>query len=129
MAKTTTKTKTKKTGNKKTDKRLEDLKVKLFEEREQILVEMKSNHNVDEIVSHGDLVDQSNNYSERENLLGLAEHDRNRLLAIDEALAMIEKGTYGQCAMCGEEIPEPRLIAMPTAKYCVKCQSEAEIYG
>jgi DnaK suppressor protein len=127
MAKTTN-TKTKKTASKKTDKRLDDLKARLFEEREQILVEMKKNHNVDEIISHGDLVDQSNNYSERENLLGLAEHDRNRLIAIDEALAMIEKGTYGRCAMCSEEIPEPRLIAMPTAKYCVKCQSEAEIY-
>lgn len=108
---------------------MDDLKKKLLEERETILQEMKDKHNVDEIVSHGDLVDQSQNYSERESLLGLAEHDRNRLLAIDEALVMIEKGTYGQCAMCNEEIPEPRLIAMPTAKYCVKCQAEAEVYS
>lgn len=109
--------------------RLADLREKLLKEREEILHEMKNKHNVDEIVAHGDLVDQSTNYSERENLLGLAEHDRNRLLAIDEALAMIEKGTYGQCATCGEEIPEARLIALPTAKNCVKCQQEADIYS
>lgn len=108
------------------DKRLADLRKKLLAEREQILSEMKSKHNVDEIMAHGDLVDQSNNYSERENLLGLAEHDRNRLLEIDEALIMVDKGTYGTCSMCGGDIPEARLIAVPTAKYCVKCQSEAE---
>lgn len=125
------KTKAKKTTTtkKNENQRLVDLKEKLIQEREQILSAMKDKHNVDEIMAHGDLVDQSNNYSERENLLGLAEHDRNRLLAIDEALAMIEKGTYGQCAMCNEEIPEARLIAMPTAKYCVKCQTESEIYS
>ena len=108
------------------DKRLEDLRKKLLAEREQILSEMKSKHNVDEIMAHGDLVDQSNNYSERENLLGLAEHDRNRLLEIDEALVMVDKGIYGVCSMCGDEIPEARLIAVPTAKFCVKCQTEAE---
>ncbi len=126
MAKTKTKTGSKK---KNMNERLKSLKESLEKERDRILQEMKEKHSVDEIVAHGDLVDQSNDYSEREVLLGLAEHDRNRLLSINEALSKIEEGTYGVCAMCNEEIPEARLIAMPTAKYCIKCQSEAENYG
>ena len=106
--------------------RLASLKEKLLLERERLFQEMKDKHNVQEISAHGDLVDQSNDYSEREILLGLAEHDRTRLLSINDALGKIEEGTYGICATCGNEIPEARLIAIPTAKYCIKCQSRAE---
>ena len=96
---------------------------------ERILQEMKEKHSVNEIVAHGDLVDQSNDYSERELLLGMAEHDRSRLLSINEALSKIDEGTYGTCTACGEEIPEARLLALPTAKNCIKCQSASEGYG
>ncbi len=117
------------TMKKSNKKRLAELKEKLEQERDLLLQQIQDSHNVKEIISHGDLVDQSNDYSERENLLGLAEHDRNRLLSINEALSMIDDGTYGICAMCQEPIPEARLIAMPTAKHCIQCQTKAENYG
>jgi RNA polymerase-binding protein DksA len=40
--------------------------------------------------------------------------------AIDEALARIDDGTYGICAVCGKPIPEERLDAIPYATLCVE---------
>lgn len=57
----------------------------------------------------------------------LAEIDRDvaELRSIDAALQRISAGTYGICIDCGQEIPEERLNAEPTAARCIRCQ---EIY-
>jgi len=55
-------------------------------------------------------------------LLGrLDARGRNEIAAIDEALARIERGDYGACDECGEEIPIARLEALPSATLCVTC--------
>jgi DnaK suppressor protein len=38
---------------------------------------------------------------------------------IEEALARIADGTYGQCTVCGVAIPEGRLEARPWTPFCV----------
>jgi DnaK suppressor protein len=45
---------------------------------------------------------------------------------IDEALAKIVAGTYGECGVCGEIIAFKRLLARPTATLCVDCKSDQE---
>jgi DnaK suppressor protein len=40
----------------------------------------------------------------------------------NEALESIEKGTYGYCENCNQEIDEARLKAYPAAKTCIKCE-------
>ncbi|GMA59192.1 hypothetical protein GCM10025858_36950 [Alicyclobacillus sacchari] len=63
-------------------------------------------------------------------LRGMAVGDEVReeayLEDIDEALKRIDAGTYGVCAECGREITSERLEAMPTARYCIDCQEDAE---
>ena len=56
--------------------------------------------------------------------LNLAEIDRDagELRRIDTALARINEGSYGQCESCGQDIPQARLQAEPTALRCVRCQ-------
>lgn len=106
--------------------RLEHLKEQLMLERDQLLNRRDNQDKLTEISGHGDLVDQSNDFNEREILLGMAEHEREKMVAINEALLKIEEGAYGVCAMCGEDIPEVRLMAAPTSIYCVQCQGKVE---
>ena len=58
--------------------------------------------------------------------LTLASHQSELIEEIDEALARIEDGTYGQCVRCGKPLDEERLKAMPTAKYDAECQAAIE---
>ena len=43
----------------------------------------------------------------------------------DAALARLDAGTYGLCAVCGEPIPPARLEARPTATTCLTCAAPA----
>jgi DnaK suppressor protein len=45
---------------------------------------------------------------------------------IDEALARIEAGIYGECQNCRRPIGEERLEANPTTTFCGDCASEEE---
>lgn len=45
----------------------------------------------------------------------------NELAEIKAAIQRLEAGDYGVCAICGEEIPTPRLMARPAATFCVGC--------
>ena len=37
----------------------------------------------------------------------------------------MEMGSYGFCSTCGEQVPVPRLRALPFARECVACASGA----
>ena len=50
----------------------------------------------------------------------LLDQSRTGLVQIEAALARIEAGTYGVCAVCGEEIVEGRLEARPWTPYCIR---------
>ncbi|HCK11731.1 MAG TPA: hypothetical protein DHW45_17790, partial [Candidatus Latescibacteria bacterium] len=45
---------------------------------------------------------------------------------IDHELGKIEVGTFGVCEVSGELIGEPRLMAIPTARYTIEVQAERE---
>lgn len=48
------------------------------------------------------------------------------LAKIDDALARLEQGNYGNCFECGEEIAEKRLRALPFAVRCKDCEEAKE---
>ena len=60
---------------------------------------------------------------DREIDLYLSAQARATVVEIDRALQKIEDGTYGVCEQCGQEIPEPRLQALPSAALCGTCKS------
>jgi DnaK suppressor protein len=64
---------------------------------------------------------------ERELLYNLHESDFARLKFIQGALKAIDRGQYGECVDCGEDINERRLAAVPWATMCISCQEETEI--
>jgi DnaK suppressor protein len=49
------------------------------------------------------------------------------LTRIDEALARLEEGVYGNCFECGEEIAPQRLRALPFAVRCRDCEEAREM--
>lgn len=61
---------------------------------------------------------------EREREFALEEHRNEQLEKISTALESIEKGTYGTCIECGEEIPFERLEVLPSTLYCVNHSPE-----
>jgi DnaK suppressor protein len=44
-----------------------------------------------------------------------------RMTRIQRALDRLEKGIFGDCTACGEEIPEGRLGLLPDAALCIRC--------
>ncbi len=45
---------------------------------------------------------------------------------IEKALQSIEKGVYGVCKYCGQDINKKRLIARPVASSCISCKSKLQ---
>jgi RNA polymerase-binding protein DksA len=54
------------------------------------------------------------------------ERDQLELRDVDDALARLRAGDYGECMDCGIDIPLKRLQAQPAARRCVKCQEAFE---
>jgi RNA polymerase-binding protein DksA len=63
---------------------------------------------------------------EEEVSLDLLEHQDRLLAEINDALTRIERGTFGRCEKCGQEIPRERLQALPYARYCVRCAQQLQ---
>lgn len=65
------------------------------------------------------VADHATDLVERELDQSLGENAENVVAEIDAALARIDDGTYGTCAVCGSAIPEERLDAIPYAILCL----------
>jgi DnaK suppressor protein len=73
-----------------------------------------------------DTYDVASESRDREINLVLADRERDKLQAIDDALSRIEDGSYGVCESCDSDIAEGRLEALPFTRVCVNCQAERE---
>ena len=54
------------------------------------------------------------------------QRDTDELRQVEDALARIQRGTYGLCVDCGCALPYVRLDAVPEAPRCVHCETERE---
>lgn len=68
-----------------------------------------------------DFEEQAQDLSDDEALEGVDEVLRNEIQQIRLALLRIENGTYGTCAICGNDIAMERLKARPIATRCIDC--------
>jgi DnaK suppressor protein len=68
---------------------------------------------------------------------GAASHERDvhysagekrshRLKLIEAALERIDRGAYGVCLRCEDDIQPKRLMALPWTPLCIDCQAELE---
>jgi len=56
----------------------------------------------------------------------LGDTDMRSIVAVSEAIARLDQGTYGRCVYCEEPIGEARLEALPEAPTCIQCATRAE---
>ncbi|WP_338472490.1 TraR/DksA C4-type zinc finger protein [Niallia sp. XMNu-256] len=110
---------------------LDTLKKRLKEDKQaikgQLNLNSKYNDNdeslretVDELSAYDNHpADLGTELFDREREITLDEHQDKELTKINQALDAIEKGTYGKCQVCEEEIPFERLEVLPSTLHCV----------
>jgi RNA polymerase-binding protein DksA len=112
-------------------------RTELLEERERVqaaLANLRDSHpgsledEVEEISTGSDnhIGDSATATLGREIDYTLGENSEQVLTEINTALKRIDEGTYGTCAVCGDEIAPERLEAYPWASLCIDDARKAE---
>jgi DnaK suppressor protein len=116
------------------DGRYDELKRMLEERRREILSEVRekirdvrsesSTGKMSEVLDSG----ESSEADIQEDIeFALIQMKAETLSKINEALARLEEGAYGNCFECGEGIAERRLRALPFAVRCKDCEEAREV--
>ena len=101
----------------------------LLAQREDLIGNAQRAKSGDIHVDPDDFPDEMDTASSEVNLQftgRLREREQGLLSKIDLALEKIERGDYGECINCGEDIGVKRLRARPVAELCIDCKAEAE---
>lgn len=69
-----------------------------------------------------DLADKAASAYTKEFLFYQSSTERTLLQLINDALARMEEGRYGECQICGGPMQLKRLDAVPWARHCIPCQ-------
>ena len=111
-------------------KRIKDIRQRLLDEYEKLIKSTNRSRIAAEEIQlentedEGDLATISH---DRDLLYNLHEGGFARLRFIQEALKALDRGQYGECVRCGNDINEKRLEAVPWATMCIRCQEETEV--
>lgn len=116
-----------------TDTQLKELKDKLLEEKRELEAHFAQEEDDESLLdSTGELSSYDNHPAD----IGTETFERSRDQAVDRnleeeleqigaALARMQSGEYGTCAVCGKPIPFERLQAVPYSPYCTRHADEA----
>jgi DnaK suppressor protein len=105
-------------------KMLQDMLVRLRDEAYERVRELRHDQEQESETEVADEMDLARATADVETHAGLIARAEEKLNFIDEALARLEKGKYGECMGCHGPIPVERLIAVPFARYCIDCQEK-----
>ncbi|MGH9480458.1 MAG: TraR/DksA family transcriptional regulator [Terriglobales bacterium] len=110
-------------------KRLEQFQKKLLQKQQELMQAVARNEqdgrSADEEATQ-DIADKATNSYTKEFLFHQSNNDRNQLQKVNDALARLRDGTFGECTACGEELNLKRLDAVPWAELCINCQEKVE---
>jgi DnaK suppressor protein len=112
------------------DKKKLDAFKKRLETRQQELRRMVSRTQQDgrsaDEDSAQDIADKAASSYNKEFLFHQSNADRQLLQMVENALARIREGSFGECISCGKEINPKRLEAVPWTRHCIECQEKLE---
>ena len=123
------------TEEQRSDSRYDDLKAMLEERRDRLRVELqgKIRDVRADAVTGGrlsevfDAVESSEADIQGDIELSLLQMKSETLKQIDDARARLDRGDYGTCVECGQDIAEKRLRALPFAVRCKDCEEAREV--
>ncbi|VEF47140.1 TraR/DksA family transcriptional regulator [Bacillus freudenreichii] len=120
-----------------TDRQLNKLKEMLIEEKHNLqgtidaedgILEHETEKESTELSSYDNHpADLGTELYEREKDMALSVHEEDQLGKVEAALSLMENGTYGQCKVCGKDIPYDRLEAIPYTTTCMEHTLEQSI--
>jgi len=97
--------------------RLEEYQQSIVSRRERLA---KHVHHREEPLPQ-DFAEQAVEMENSETMIALEEELREQEREVERALARLDKGAYGTCVTCGEEIAAERLQALPATGLCFDC--------
>ncbi len=107
---------------KKVKKKLLEMKEDLFKRVQEI--KKKEEETLGDTV--GDNVDFASSSQSREILYELSDTERQILEDINITLKKMEEKKFSICEKCEKKIEAKRLKAIPYARLCLKCKTQAE---
>jgi RNA polymerase-binding transcription factor len=116
-------------ASKMSSKQLEGYKLLLLDKKKGLTEAYNKNKTYGRLTEDEgtqDLADKASSAYTKEFLYSLSNTDREVLQTVDEALMRIERGEFGTCAECRQELNRKRLEAVPWASHCVTCQEKIE---
>lgn len=113
---------------------LKSIKTQLLQEKEKLENQLAqfSARNIHNPEDYNALFPQFGE-KEEDNAVEVAQYSDNLTLErtleaalrdVNNAVGMIEKGTYGVCKYCKRPIDEKRLLARPTSSSCIICKKQ-----
>ena len=110
---------------------------RLLDLRQQLQAEISNRTTGDaEVVPQDPLLDSSGLISDQaDDADAVMDYERTQaetrnaqvlLAEVNAALERLDDGTYGKCAVCGRDIGERRLAALPYATLCIDDQNAAD---
>ena len=110
---------------------IKEIKSELLIRKKQILKELEDIHSGDnkniKFPEYGDKSDENaQEISEFSTNLATDKVLQGTLKDIDSSLERIEKGTYGVCKYCKQDIGKKRMLARPVASACIACKTKLQ---
>lgn len=108
---------------------LQDARRRLLDRREELRSrEMRANAGLraQPDLSTDDFADDAKERERNGILSALSRTTDAELQQVENALLRLEEGRYTTCAICGEDIDEQRLEAVPYTDRCIRCAERSE---
>ena len=105
------------------------IKIRLLEERDQILQSVRSNY-FDDIIKDPEEFKSEDDASSSNAInyitAKLGSRQYGYLKKVEAALKRLDKGNFGICLDCEDTLSEKRLLTRPAAEFCIECQTDRE---
>ena len=113
---------------KEIQKRIDELNGSMDGIREDLNIDSKGNASLaQDSVYSVHMADAGTDSYEREKGYHFMNRETDYYKHLTKALERIEDGTFGVCVICGNLIPEERMMEVPNATKCVQCKETEKL--